>query len=136
MSTAPSQQLTLFRGWPDRTTYVWSPFVTKVEFRFRHAGLRYTAEAGSPRSAPKGKIPYVDLSALNTSAEKQDGSSHMLGDSTLIIDKLVQGGQLPDLHESLNERDLALDTALQALLEDKLYFYNASTRTACSRHGI
>ena len=125
MSSASSVP-TLFRGSPDRTTYAWSAFVTKVEFRFRHAGLKYTADAGSPSKAPKGKIPYVDLGTLHAE-ENNDGTPRLLGDSTLIIDTLVKGGQLPNLQQDLDERDRALDVALIALLEDKLYFYQVST---------
>jgi hypothetical protein len=53
--------LVLFRGWEDHGCYVWSPFVTKVEFRLRLSNVPYIVKAGSPLTAPAGKIPYVNL---------------------------------------------------------------------------
>lgn len=114
--------MTLFRGWPGRGTYTASPFVTKLEFRFRHARLEYQTDAGSTKSGPKGKIPYVDLSALQT-GDSADGPSQM-GDSTFIIQRLVSMGRIPDLKEDLSREQRLSDLALRALLEEKLYFYH------------
>ena len=126
MSSLKAQILTLFRGFPDRGVYVWSPFVTKVEFRFRHAGLKYAVDCGAPTKGPKGKIPYVDLGGTSTNTQEKDGTPRVLGDSTLIIKKLVEQGRLPDLGKGLDEKDMALDYALKSVLEDKLYFYIVS----------
>jgi hypothetical protein len=122
--TSKDPKLILFRGWLDRGTYTWSPFVTKLEFRFRHAKLAYNAESGSAKAAPKGKIPYVDLSAF------QENDAHgpsLMGDSTFIIQHLLSIGRLPGLNESLSDGEKLNDLAVKALLEEKLYFYHAST---------
>ena len=107
--------LVLFRGWEDRGCYVWSSFVTKLEFRLRLSNVSYIVKAGSPLTAPTGKIPYVDLGT--------DESPALLGDSTLIIKRLVELGQLEDLNEAVSSSDKVQDLALRALLEDRLYFY-------------
>jgi hypothetical protein len=112
-STKPS--ITLYRGWSD-PGYVWSPFVTKLEARLRFAGLSYKAEAGSPRTAPKGKIPYVEISRAGHEPE-------MIADSSQIIGRLVEDDLLPDLNADLGPVERAHDMALRALLEEKLYFY-------------
>ncbi|KIW73873.1 hypothetical protein PV04_01956 [Phialophora macrospora] len=125
----PSQgpKLTLFRGWPDRGKYVASPFVTKLEFRLRHARLPYCVEAGSAKAAPKGKIPYVDLGALVAEDGSEEGSSRM-GDSTFIIQWLLGMGKIPDLNGELTVGQKLEDLALRALLEEKLYFYHMRER--------
>lgn len=112
--------ITLYRGWDDGGTYVWSPFVTKVEFRLRLAGVSYLTAAGSPRQAPKGKIPYVEVT-------KADSAKPVtLADSTLIIENMVEDGILEDMNAEFSPAEQAHDLALRALLEDKLYFYQVS----------
>jgi hypothetical protein len=69
--------LTLYRGWLEPNRYVWSPFVTKLEARLRFANAPYKAASGSVRTAPKGKIPYIEIT--------DEDSSNSIGDSTLII---------------------------------------------------
>jgi hypothetical protein len=78
-------KLIVYRGWLDRGKHVWSPFVIKLEARLRFAGVPYITEAGSTRTAPKGKIPYVECRGLG------DSLSTSLGDSTLIIKHLMSG---------------------------------------------
>ena len=108
--------LVLFRGWEDHGCYVWSPFVTKLEFRLRLSNVPYIVKAGSPLTAPTGKIPYVNLGT--------DEAPALLGDSTLIINRLVELGKLEDLNEAVPGSEKVQDLALRALLEDKLYFYH------------
>ncbi|KAL4806484.1 hypothetical protein BDV18DRAFT_159658 [Aspergillus unguis] len=109
--------LTVYRGALSTNTYVWSPFVTKLEARLRFASVPYKTAAGSVNSAPKGKIPYIDI-ADNEGV--LDGTrSTSIGDSTLIIKHLVSQEILPDLNESLAPTDRASDLSLRALLEDK-----------------
>ncbi|RFU27093.1 hypothetical protein B7463_g9259, partial [Scytalidium lignicola] len=108
--------LVLYRGWLDPGKHVWSPFVIKLEARLRFAGVSYITECGSARTAPKGKIPYLECS---------EGT---LSDSTLIIKQLVELGRLPDLNANLSPAAKATDLALRALLEDKLYFYHTWER--------
>ncbi|KAG9252988.1 glutathione S-transferase [Emericellopsis atlantica] len=110
-------KLIVFRGGPATNTYVWSPFVTKLEARLRFAAFSYNRDAGSPRSAPKGKIPYVQFPDATT-----------LGDSTLIIKHLVDRDALPDLNAPLKPAQRAQDLAIRALLEDKLYFYHGKEK--------
>ncbi|CAG8974989.1 hypothetical protein HYALB_00011173, partial [Hymenoscyphus albidus] len=110
---------TLYRGWDEPGSYVWSYIVTKVEARFRFANLRYRVEAGSRRKAPRGKIPYLELGSGLTV------NPTILSDSSIIIAKLVESGQLPDLNASLSPVDRAHDLALRSLLEEKWYFYQA-----------
>ena len=117
-SSSPAS-LTLFRGWPERTAYSWSPFVTKLEFHLRISGVSYNSEAGSPLKAPKGKIPYVDITPQGTTPS-------LLGDSGLIIKHLMERGQIKDLNSTLSPEQKLHDIAVRALLEEKLYFYNVS----------
>ncbi|ORX91862.1 hypothetical protein BCR34DRAFT_629552 [Clohesyomyces aquaticus] len=116
-------KITLYRGWPDPGQYVWSPFVTKLEFRLRISNVSYTCTSGSISSAPKGKIPYIDLESSITDAEVET-----LPDSTLIIKRLTSLGVIQDLNTAIQPRDVALDLALRALLEEKLYFCHTQER--------
>ncbi|TVY13386.1 Failed axon connections-like protein [Lachnellula arida] len=115
--------ITVFRGSKNPGAYVWSPFVTKLETRLRFASLPYRTDAGSPKSAPKGKIPYTTISEPHTSA-----AATSLADSGLIIEKLKENGFLHDLNAGLSCEQKAHDMALTALLEDKLYFYQVYER--------
>lgn len=111
--------LTLYRGWLEPNRYVWSPFVVKLEARLRFAGVPYKTASGSVKTAPKGKIPYIEIT------NGDDGSTPAsIGDSTLIIKHLIERGTLQDLNAGLSRSDRAHDLAARALLEDKLYFYN------------
>jgi hypothetical protein len=92
--------------------------VIKLEARLRFAGVSYVTECGSTRTAPKGKIPYLEC---------REGT---LGDSTLIIKQLVEWERLPDLNSGLASAAKAHDLALRALLEDKLYFYHVRSTTS------
>jgi len=86
MTTEHSPQLTLFRGFPSPGRYTVSPFVTKLEFRLRHAHLKHNIRGGGPREAPMGKIPYVDLSpVLQPPLATIEGKpTTLMGDSMLI----------------------------------------------------
>ena len=129
MGEAP--KLTLFRGWDDPGHHVWSPFVVKLEARLRFAGVKYAHAAGSPMTAPRGKIPYVELRGAPldsqwTVREESGEKVASLGDSGMIIASLAEGGVLPDVNSRLSPEERAFDLALRALLEDKLYFYHVS----------
>jgi hypothetical protein len=101
--------------------YTWSPFVTKLEFRLRLSNLPYQHGTGSPFSAPKGKIPYIEFPSEGAPPE-------FLGDTTLITKELVTRKLLPDLNAHLSTAQAAHDLAIRALLEDKLFLYNARER--------
>ena len=105
----------IFRGQHTRNAYVWSPFVTKLEARFRFANVPYKVETGSPKTAPRGKLPYIELAGTN-------GTTQM-GDSALISRYLVENGMAADLNASLGPAQRATDSAFRALLEEKFYFY-------------
>lgn len=111
------KHLKLYRGWPDRGEYVWSPFVVKLEARLRFAGVAYSREAGSPKTAPKGKIPYVEFPG------PEGAGPIRMGDSALITKHFVEQGVLPDLNGSLSMEDKTRDLATRALLEDRLFFF-------------
>ena len=115
----PQLNITLYRGFQGSGIYVWSPFVNKLEARLRFAGLSYRTEAGSLSQAPRGKIPYVALAKTDS----DNPTSTVLGDSTLIIEKLIKDDAVADLNVKLSPAEKAHDLALRALLEDKLYFY-------------
>ncbi|WYZ39582.1 hypothetical protein EsH8_III_001496 [Colletotrichum jinshuiense] len=125
MSASPQNQpdLVLFRGFPATNNYVWSPFVTKLEARLRFAGLKYRADQGSMGKAPRGKIPYIEITPTG------EGKPIVLGDSGLIIQSLVDDNISKDFNATLSPVARAHDTAIRARLEDKLYFYQASSRT-------
>lgn len=144
----PTPTLTLYRGFPISKTYVWSPFVTKLEARLRFAGLSYTVAQGAPLKGPRGKIPYLTIKRYggggSSSREVEgegsspgvEGSSpgvdtETISDSTLISEKLVKDGVAEDLNKGLNPVERAQDLALRALLEDKLYFYQVGFRFFC-----
>lgn len=111
--------ITVYRGFPATANYVWSPFVTKLEARFRFAGVSYIPEQGSLIKAPRGKIPYMSITTSKTTSEPE-----FLSDTQLISDQLTERGILPDLNDHLSPTEKVVDQALRALLEDKLYFYN------------
>ena len=72
------------------------------------------------RTAPTGKIPYIALKPPNSDKEIK------LGDSCLISKYLTEHGMIQDLNEAahLGPKEKALDAAVRALMEDKLYFFN------------
>lgn len=110
---AAESKLTIFRGAEPKNAYVWSPFVNKLEARLRFDQVPYSLGVGSPKSAPRGKIPYITL---------ENGTQ--LGDSTFIVRRFIGDGVLSDLNEKLTSAQRAQDLAFRALLEDKLYFYH------------
>ncbi|KAB8255711.1 hypothetical protein BDV32DRAFT_161667 [Aspergillus pseudonomiae] len=125
-STSDPAPLTLYRGLPGTGTYSWSPFVTKLEARLRFAGIPYRVETGSLRNAPRGKVPYISIPAETL---YEDGSTPappvVLGDSTMITKTFIEKGLTKDFNAKLSGSQKLLDMGLMALLEDKLYWYNA-----------
>lgn len=120
--------ITIFRGWKDPGKYVWSPFVIKLEARLRFAGVRYNVDAGSIKTSPKGKIPYVECSTPSSSniSETTVAQKSLLSDSTLIISTMAEWNTMPDLNAAMQPEDRAKDLGLRALLENKLYHYHVS----------
>jgi hypothetical protein len=118
-SSTENLDITLFRGWSDTGRYVWSPFVTKLELRCRLAGISYHTAAGSVKTAPTGKIPYVELK------EKDTLNTMKVGDSGLIAKYFIECGFMNKLDAGLDASVKAHDLAIRALIEDRLYFFNA-----------
>ncbi|KAK8052658.1 hypothetical protein PG996_011959 [Apiospora saccharicola] len=113
-----SPPLTVYRGWKDTGKHVWSPFVVKLEACLRFGNLAYRTAVGSPKTAPRGKIPYVEFSSGEES----------LGDSGLIVKALTERGLLPDLNAQLDGEGRAKDLAVRAMMEDRLCFYHGWER--------
>ncbi|KAE8387302.1 hypothetical protein BDV23DRAFT_186454 [Aspergillus alliaceus] len=123
MSSPPkSPPITLYRGLPGTGVYTWSPFVIKLEARLRFAGIPYRVEAGSLRNAPKGKVPYISIPEPNI---HENPSPPLMGDSTMITKTLIERGLVGDLNNKLSATEKLHDMSLQALLEEKLYFYGS-----------
>ncbi|KEY66212.1 hypothetical protein S7711_09225 [Stachybotrys chartarum IBT 7711] len=116
MTNSEIESLILYRGFPPDGTYTWSPFVNKLEARLRFEGVRYKAGAGSPRDAPRGKIPYLTV-------QRSASAPQSLGDTELIIRALVGEGILTDLNSKLSAVERAHSLGLKAVLEDRVYFY-------------
>lgn len=95
--------------------YVWSPFVNKLEARLRFDKVAYKIGSGSPKSAPKGKLPYIEV--------ELNGTKTSIGDSTLIANSLIENGTLTDFNAKLSPVQEAQDAAIRALLEDRIYFF-------------
>ncbi|KAK6957375.1 hypothetical protein Daesc_000159 [Daldinia eschscholtzii] len=131
-STNVNPDITVFRGFRETGQHVWSPYVIKLETRLRFAGVRYDTAAGSPKTAPKGKVPYIecrDLSASSPSGEANGFQQTVkIGDSAIIAKTLTEWGVLPDLNGALDPSKKLQDMALIALLENKLYFYHTWER--------
>jgi hypothetical protein len=121
MDTKSQAKLVVHRGADRPGQYVWSPFVTKLEFRHRLSSLPYACGAAGPFAGPKGKIPWVEL--FVTGQERE-----VLADSSLITTSLVGKGLLGDLNAHLSAREKGRDLAVRAMLEDKLFFYNTHER--------
>lgn len=119
MDSKAANSIALYRGFPPSNQYTWSPFVTKLEFRLRLGGVAYHNLEGNPREGPAGKIPYADISTLS---EAQNGEKELVGDSSTIIQTLIDRGAIANLNESLSADEKLADMGLKALLEEKLYF--------------
>lgn len=130
--------ITIYRGFPATNAYPWSPFALKLEARLRFARVPYLLGVGSPREAPRGKIPYVSISGDSGSGSPPVGEPQ--GDSTLVIRRLVHDGVLPDINDAarrtMGPARVAHDLAVRALLEDKLYFYQVRERWFDNYHTM
>jgi len=86
-----------------------SPFVTKADLLLKLSGLPYRTDAHGFRSAPKGKLPYID----------DDGVR--VADSTLIRLHLEQRRGI-DFGAGYAPEALAAAWAVEKMLEEHLYF--------------
>jgi len=117
--------LTVFTSDHDHTAYSYSPFCTKLHFRLRHGEIAYTDGQGSRGKAPKKKIPYVRFEDTGT----------LMGDTSLVIQKLVELGKLEDLNTGLSPDTRAADYALRAMIEDRLYYFLVSPESPLASGG-
>ena len=51
-----------------------------------------------------------------------------MGDSALIIDRLVEQGRMARLDEGLSPHEAATDLRIRSMLEDRIYFLVVSYR--------
>ena len=86
-----------------------SPFVLKTEVQLMMAKLPFKREFGTPRNAPKGKVPFID-----------DGGQR-IGDSTFIRAHIERRYNI-DLDKALTGEQRAQGWAIERMLEDHLYF--------------
>lgn len=98
---------------PPRKKHSFSSFVTKLQFRLRHSGIPYVDGWGNRNEAPKTKVPYV----------KFLDSGEIMGDSSLIIRRLIDAGKLVDVNANLSPAERARDYCLRAMIEEKLMFF-------------
>lgn len=86
-----------------------SPFVTKAEMLLKLAELPYTTEVGDLRTAPRGKVPWLD----------DDGV--IVPDSTLIRFH-IERKYAVDFDKGLLAPERGIAWAVEKLLEDHLYW--------------
>jgi glutathione S-transferase len=86
-----------------------SPFVMKTQIHLKMAGVPYRFERAAPPTAPKGKIPYIQVGA------------HRLGDSTFIRAHIEKHHHF-DFDAGLCTAERARAWAIERMLEDHLYF--------------
>ena len=79
-------------------------------------------EPGSLFKAPRGKIPYLAISKIDAGSQAP-ATPTILADTAIISEKLAEEGVWGDLNAKLSPVEKAHDSAIRALLEDKLYFY-------------
>lgn len=86
-----------------------SPFVMKTEIQLKMAGVPYRFERAAPQTAPKGKIPFIQVGA------------HRVGDSTFIRAHIEKHHKF-DFDAGLSTHERAQAWAIERMLEDHLYF--------------
>ncbi|WNG38136.1 glutathione S-transferase family protein [Archangium violaceum] len=87
-----------------------SPFCFKLESYLRMAGIPYSVKLASLATAPKGKVPYVEI----------DGK--LMGDSQFIIDYL-KNKHGDSLDAKLTPEQLAIGHTIRRMLEECTYWY-------------
>jgi glutathione S-transferase len=92
-----------------------SPFVMKSEVQLKMAGVPYRFERAVPSSAPKGKLPFIQIGA------------HRIGDTTFIRAYLEMEHDV-DFDKALSRAERAHAWAIERMLEDHLYFALVHTR--------
>ncbi|MBV8679977.1 MAG: glutathione S-transferase family protein [Aquitalea sp.] len=86
-----------------------SPFVLKAEMLLKLSGLPYRKQRGSMRTAPKGKLPYID------------DNGTLVPDSTLIRLHLAERHGIT-LDAGLSAAEQAVAWSVECLCSDHLYW--------------
>ena len=115
--------LTVFSLEPNHQEYGYTAFCTKLYFRLRHASIPYETAKGTRKQAPKSKMPYVRFEA----------TGELLGDSSLITQRLVDDGKLEDLNAGLAPEQRAADFCLRSMIDDRMYYF--TVRRPCRPAG-
>jgi len=82
-----------------------SPFAIKLETWLRMANIKYVIDNDEPKSASKGKCPWITINGIE------------LSDSELIIDYLTQHFNQP-VPDTLSARDRGIGRAVQLMLDE------------------
>src|SRR5512142_2396080 len=101
--------ITLYGSFPAFGLPQASPFVMKTEVQLKMAEIPYRLERGSPKDAPKHKIPYIVE------------AHHRIGDSTFIREHIERQHGV-DLDRGLTPEMRARGWAIERMLEDHLYW--------------
>ncbi|KAK0660126.1 hypothetical protein QBC41DRAFT_286645 [Cercophora samala] len=115
----PPPQLTLYSfdrpdpKAPHQKQHSLSPFVSKLQFRLRHAGISYSDALGSKPAAPRGKIPYVKFA--------DDGK--VIGDTSFIFRELSARGLVPHEGEGDDGHGKGEGVCLGLMVEGHLYWF-------------
>lgn len=100
----------------------FSGFCQKLETFLRATEFTaYTLHDATPRSAPKGKIPYIQYTHT-------DGTTDTLADSHMIVRYLVEGEIVRDLDAALSAAQRADSRAWQAWTEELVYLLIVTER--------
>jgi glutathione S-transferase len=92
-----------------------SPFCMKVEVYLKLARLPYRRSMGNPRTAPKGKLPYIEHDGL------------VVSDSTAIVEHLEKRSAQP-FDVGMTDEESAHAHVIRRFLEEALYFALVWTR--------
>ena len=92
-----------------------SPFVTKAEVLIKMSGLPYRTDTKGFRTAPKGKLPYID----------DDGT--IIADSTFIRMHLERKYRI-DFDQGLSPAERGVAWAFEKMCEDHLYWAGLHAR--------
>ena len=93
-----------------------SGFCQKLESFLRYSKISYELRDSSPYIAPKGKVPYADIT-------HSDGRTVTIPDSHFIIQYLIENGLVndPDELAGLTKAQRAESRAFQGYIEEVLY---------------
>ena len=115
-----STEIKFFRFNASETGFDYSPWCNKLEALLTMTNTKFTLHGTMNNKAPRGKLPYIEVSAEGAVGEK-------IPDSELAYRELVKRGIAEDLDRDLTEEQRATTVAITALLE-KFYTYTIVER--------